>query len=531
MKIRNALLVAVWLALGLCAHATGLDGTYQLVSDSDGNKPKAAAQVQMTLQGGRIQFSAVQPGETVTDSGTYRVNGNRITMQFNEMAFGCRNAPFTQTGSALILPFKCLSDGPGSSTWVRIDGPGGGSSSSGDGTGKGSGDDSSGGSGSSGTGRGSGSSGTGHGSGSSGSGSGSGHGSGSSGSGHSGSGSSGSGSGGSGSSGSGGSAGGRGAGHGSGHGAGSWGGKKDPMSNWVGLWTGQGSSHEVRFRRQKLMSVAVLHTTVFTFAVYPDGTVNGMGMIVYDMDPNLRGVAALTMQVNEAVDMMKYVLDFWKYGELAGKLYKSFLMNLTETIVHNATAEAGKRVAMPTLSAAMQAGYKFAEDEFAKWFKAPFEKVIKEVRSKMLKGKSAKEMEASGQRVGGFGPGYMPGIMNVPGVTKVQYEYKGLANGPEIRTFSIKGRVVQGSTGWQIQLEQDGPFRDGDQQLYVKYTVNMVTEKKPFPCWSPFLKGPAMLSNNTGKAQAYFKETGSHRNGVKEWQEYVYMWSAKKIGD
>lgn len=298
----------------------------------------------------------------------------------------------------------------------------------------------------------------------------------------------------------------------------------------VGMWTGDGSSYEVRFRQKGKMTVAVLHATVFTLFVEPDGTVSGLGTVVYDVDPNLCGIAALAEQVNQAIDMMTYVMDFWKYGEIAGKVYKEFL-----TI---AAKEAGKAAAQlstkATLQAAARAGWKVGYDQISKWWKSPLEKIGKEIRGKMVKGKAAKPDKGcpdSGRSVGGFGPGYMPGMMNVPGVTKVQYEYKGLANGPEERLIYIKGHVEPSSGGYRMVLEQDGPVMQGGSQLFVQYTVNYVTEKKPFPCWSPFLRNPGKVALSGEDASVSFKEQGEHRNGVSPWQEYIYVWNAKKINE
>jgi hypothetical protein len=108
----------------LLAAGAGIDGTYVHVRDSDGTTPKPNAMVSITLKPGKtgeISMRAVQPGETVTDSGSYSVSGNAITLRFREMEWQAQRQAFSFDGCALVLPFKALSatSGPGSSTWLK----------------------------------------------------------------------------------------------------------------------------------------------------------------------------------------------------------------------------------------------------------------------------------------------------------------------------------------------------------------------------------------------------------------------------
>jgi hypothetical protein len=504
----------VWAALALAVSslpvlAQGLQGSWLLVKDSDGTRPKAGATVTLALlPGGAFALSAVQPGETLEDAGTYEVSGNRITMAFTEIDLGCEEAPFSLSGDSLVLPFMVFGDGEGTSTWRRArpgqeQARGGSEARASGGSGADSGADS---------------------------GAGSGAGSGASAGAGSGSGSAGAaGSGGDSGGASGNSASG---GTGSSRGQGSAPGRPQPQFDaFVGLWTGHGSSYEVRFREKGKMTVAVLHDTVFAFVLQPDGEVVGHGTVVYDMDPNLCGVAALAQQVNQAIDMMNYVMEFWNYGELAGKAYKAFAESVAKQAGSTAAMGAGQ-----ILKEAAKAGFKVKYDDVAKWWKSLLEKIGEEIRDQMRQGKAKdpdKGCQDQGRSVGGFEPGFLPGITNVPGVTKVQYEYKGLAKGPEVRSFAIKGRAELTGSGIRLRLQQDGAVQGGDPQLWVQYTVNYVTEKKPFPCWSPFLEGPGTLyaDRHTGAAKASFRETGEHRNGVKPWQEYIFVWEAEKMED
>jgi hypothetical protein len=127
-------------------------------------------------------------------------------------------------------------------------------------------------------------------------------------------------------------------------------------------------------------------------------------------------------------------------------------------------------------------------------------------------------------------------VLSIPGLTQVQYEYKGLANGPELRTFNITGHVDGDVDHGKLQLQMDGDVA-GDKSLYVQYTVNLQTTKSPFPAWSPFLSAPGDVQMaivrqdlDTFSPTATFDEKGQHRNGVQAWQDYEYMWHAEKVG-
>jgi len=116
--------VVISMLVAGAASAAGIDGTYRLLKDSDGTAPKKNAVVTIRFQGvnaGNVSMQAVQPGETVTDSGTFWIGGPVITIQFAEMVWESRSQPFTLDGCNLTLPFKALggSEGPGTSQWIR----------------------------------------------------------------------------------------------------------------------------------------------------------------------------------------------------------------------------------------------------------------------------------------------------------------------------------------------------------------------------------------------------------------------------
>jgi len=101
------------------AAAPGLpNGTWRLFKDSDGKVPKSGAVVELTLNGGRFTFRAVQTGETVTDTGTYAVTDRTVTFEFRQMAQGKQSGPYSASADTLVLPFLMLTEGKGSSTWM-----------------------------------------------------------------------------------------------------------------------------------------------------------------------------------------------------------------------------------------------------------------------------------------------------------------------------------------------------------------------------------------------------------------------------
>ncbi len=108
----------------VAAAEINIDGVYTLLGDSDNTKPKKNAIVTLTFRGrlsGTLSMSAIQPGETVTDTGNYSVSGSLITIRFKEMEWEANRAKFQFDGCTLVLPFKALggSPGPGTSTWRR----------------------------------------------------------------------------------------------------------------------------------------------------------------------------------------------------------------------------------------------------------------------------------------------------------------------------------------------------------------------------------------------------------------------------
>jgi outer membrane protein OmpA-like peptidoglycan-associated protein len=161
-------------------------------------------------------------------------------------------------------------------------------------------------------------------------------------------------------------------------------------------------------------------------------------------------------------------------------------------------------------------------------------------------------------------------LLSIPGVTQVQYYYKGLKNGPEIRGFDLTGTLTLEGDKPKLKLEMDGDVYDGDKNLTLEYMVNYKKENPKFPTWSPFLKDAGdvhesgteivrerktvvrkeeYIDKATGEKMTIeipeeitvekeifqdapfvtFDEAGTHRNKVKVWQEYEYFWNAHKL--
>jgi hypothetical protein len=128
-------------------------------------------------------------------------------------------------------------------------------------------------------------------------------------------------------------------------------------------------------------------------------------------------------------------------------------------------------------------------------------------------------------------------VLSIPGVTQVQYFYKGLSNGPVVRTFKIRGQLQGDVDNAKLYLEMDGDVEGGDKNLPIEYMVNLKTSRSSFPAWSPFLDQPGDLQVAFKRDDlvlispiAVFTEKGQQRNGVKAWHDYEYIWFAEKIG-
>ena len=447
---------------------------------------------------------------------------------------------------------------------------------------------------------------------------------------------------------------------------------------FVGDWVGTGWGWEIRFKQSAgefgkqfargqldlpfenekiIMSLMVTHTTHFYLKIDKTGNVKGEGIITYDLIPNLCGLAALTKQVNEAINMMDKIPSIFKWaGELSKKAIKNFNSEWAEEYANYAgsleelssiTKQSGsvpqeeiksfvekwitgawysddiRKLAASIISSRCSSGeYNFGNDMDCKLIVALLNKDVKESVGKMalnklidqvlsklsekykekmkgiglesLKGEELCKCGAGASVVAGnkygpttleelvmqFGPDILDAamfqaalgsapfglVLSIPGVTQVQYYYKGLKDGPENRKFKIKGKLISG----KLYLEMNGNVYDGDKNLTVEYQVNYKKETPQFPCWTPFLKDGADVKVSgketiyeskefvsikefkdpaTGKKIkievpervtsekeifqhtpfATFRKTGTHRDNKSMWHDYEYVWNVHRI--
>ena len=101
------------------ASSTDVSGTWVVVQDSDGTKPKAGTTVTLVLDKGALTVHAVSPDDELTDAGTYSVKDGKMTIVFTEQQISATDQAYSRDGDTLTLPVKMFSDGAGSSTWMR----------------------------------------------------------------------------------------------------------------------------------------------------------------------------------------------------------------------------------------------------------------------------------------------------------------------------------------------------------------------------------------------------------------------------
>jgi hypothetical protein len=451
---------------------------------------------------------------------------------------------------------------------------------------------------------------------------------------------------------------------------------------FVGDWVGTGWGWEIRFKQSAgdfgkqftrgklnlpfenekiIMSLMVTHTTHFYLNIDKKGNVKGEGIITYDLIPNLCGLAALTKQVNEAINMLDKIPSIFKWaGELSKKAITNFnrewaeeyanyagsleefssftkrfmsepgsisekeLSNFVENWCTDASQseDIRKLAASVILNRCATEQYNFGTDmscsllggvlnqeEVESLGKMALDELVDQVMSKLSekykekmkgielesqKGEELCKCGAGASVVAGnkygpttleelvmqFGPDILDAamfqtalgsapfglVLSIPGVTQVQYFYKGLKDGPENRKFKIKGVLKNG----KLYLEMDGDVYDGAKNLTVEYQVNYKKETPKFPCWTPFLENGGDVKKSgketiyeskefvaikeyedpatgkkirievpervTSKKEIYqhtpfatFRETGTHRDKKSMWHDYEYVWNVHRI--
>lgn len=353
-------------------------------------------------------------------------------------------------------------------------------------------------------------------------------------------------------------------------------------SEYIGTWIGNGWNWEVRFKHNSgdfassmfgvdrsdipfetektIMSLTVEQQNTFTFTVDEDGYIDGEGVIVYNLLPNICGVHALATQVNTSVNLMSKMADFFKTGST---IYKD---TIGEFIVDNSAVDKEtytlvtdiyeKRKSPTEIMEAFQTYISkqsiqrdssnpltdFAKNYVTEMAKGLGKRAVTALESSNQSGdiclaaagsaayggqsvgpKTLEEMLKNGQlaaakqlAAGDFSIDLANIVLSIPGYTQIQYYYKGLENGPETRNFTFSG-YINGSG--EIYLENVDI--DGD-PLVVEYTVNWQTDKASFPTWSPFLDNHGLVQASNTPTVTYAYET------VMEEQSYTDVTDGSK---
>jgi len=389
------------------------------------------------------------------------------------------------------------------------------------------------------------------------------------------------------------------------------------MSPYVGLWAGSGWGYEVRFKHKSgefaqsiadfisedldtsrllfdqekiIMSLMVTHKTVFKFEVDKSGNISGSGLITYNLLPNLCGLNTLSNTVNATIGNFDklFSLSSLMGGFAARKTLKegiSFDGRVAKTLL-NSTDTAASFINKDWRSILAD----MAKEEFLDTKNSNEICSVVSPNAKVAGGYtvgplSVKELLAessinvvkalsSVSDVTSFIASAGSIMLSVPGLTQIQYQYKGLSNGPETRNFRLSGNIDNNGT---LFLQMDDLI-EGSETLPAEYMVNYKTEKFTFPIWSPFLnKGAVIYPENrnyttyeyidkkedvsytaytplgqktkktvtvtTPTVQAnteysrtpiaIFKDMGTNRvpSNSYKWYEYEYGWNAYKIRD
>jgi hypothetical protein len=247
---------------------------------------------------------------------------------------------------------------------------------------------------------------------------------------------------------------------------------QNPMDEVTGNWTGRGSGEEVRYRNPLgLLTLTVRHETEFFFHVDDTGRIEGEGTILYDMTSDPQGLDRLVAAVEGTIALV------------------------------------------PTLVPKMPDSLD----------------ILDTPEQPRMPGDIADRLEDRMQK----------------GTNRLDYKAPQMKHGTELRHYRFHGHVVEeAGKPIALQLEQTSGYRRpdrkrkdldefsdaDDQQLVVTWEVNRVREERSFPCWSPFLEGSAELRRGPGGIWvAELIESGEHREGKSVWQEYSYVWMARRL--
>jgi len=365
------------------------------------------------------------------------------------------------------------------------------------------------------------------------------------------------------------------------------------IAPYVGNWMAEGWSWEVRFRQSakdftgqfmpatlaqqrqgiqgNVMELVVKHATTFAFTIDKSGNATGEGVIVYDVSPNLCGLAALAKQVNEQINMMSKLPSIFQAANAIGtEAIKTFVATMDRkeglAAMVPEILKTGRDQVFDSLGETyvkkLEALDQAEESEAAGCTQVgptTLDQFIRGMENRLIGAAVSPLAAADLNNVLGAAPGL---ILAIPGVTQVAYSYKGMVNGPEKRTFKVKGNLVPQGSGAKLLLAMDGDVQGGPNKLTLEYSVNYKKGGGSFPTFSPFLAdpgdgkasgvvttheiaAPANGAKSTGAGAtapqvasrqigmtspfAVFDETGQHRTGNQAWHEYEYYWYAQKV--
>ena len=390
---------------------------------------------------------------------------------------------------------------------------------------------------------------------------------------------------------------------------------KHSSGDFISQFSGIDTDELPMNKEKTIMSLLVVQENQFNFNVDANGDIKGTGTIVYDLIPNLCGVHALATQVNKMVDMLPKIEFMTSLGrKISQNTVDNFVKSTTQTdftipmylSAHHTNKTARLSVPIIEIEESWLQGavssmlvlngasgtflgkdvggvlMSMAKNRYASAQQS--DNVCKQMGPKNIDDLWGGNKEDSNSiedfliksplgldimKALTFDLQNPLGLMlSIPGLTKIQYYYKGLENGPEKREFTFSGYIDDSG---QMSLTLDNI--EGSQDLTVEYMVNYKKELPTFPVWSPFLdkKGTVypkgrdiVLYNYTPKEVEVtyfddkedktkrttvttkelkthkkniptpwvtFKDAGVKRDGVEVWHEYEYSWNAYKISD
>jgi len=389
------------------------------------------------------------------------------------------------------------------------------------------------------------------------------------------------------------------------------------ISPYVGLWAGGGWGYEVRFKQKSgefaqsiadfisedldtsrlpfdqekiIMSLMVTHKTVFKFKVDESGNLTGSGLITYNLLPNLCGLNTLSNTVNATIGNFDklFSLSSLMGGFAAQKTLKEGitfdggiaknLLGSTDTAAsfvnkdwRSVLADMAKAEFLDTENSNEICSVVRPNANIAGGYSVgplSVEDLVAEASINIVKALSSVKASDVNSAIAAAGAI----MLSVPGLTQVQYYYKGLSKRPETRNFHLSGHIDKKG---KLFLQMDD-LVEGSENLPAEYMVNYKTEHFTFPIWSPFLEEGATIypgnrnftvydyvdkkekksytaysplgekstktvevTTPTVTAQtkysesptAIFKAMGTNRvpSNSYKWHEYEYSWNAYKI--